>query len=249
MVPTTKPTTTDKPGADSPGRRVLAWSVHLLTASGVICCLKALEATFSSQWRVALLWLLVAVVIDAVDGTLARWAAVKQVLPNFDGALLDNLVDFVGYVLVPAIIIDRARLVPAVTSFPVACLICVASAYQFCQSDAKTSDNFFKGFPSYWNIVVVYLLALKLGPWPNLLIVGLLVSMVFVPVKYLYPSRASVGYGPVMPLTLSWAAMLVAILWQLPEPSPFLVWTSLLYVGYYFLAGLYFTLRSAPRPS
>ncbi len=94
-------------------RRALAWGVHLLTASGVVCCLLALEATYASQWRTALAWLVLAVIIDAIDGTFARLVKVRKVLPDFDGTLLDNLIDFTNYVIVPALIIHRAQLLPA----------------------------------------------------------------------------------------------------------------------------------------
>ena len=91
-------------------RKVLAWGVHAFTASGVVCGLLAIDASTETQWRAALGWLFVAVVVDAVDGTLARWVGVKQALPHFDGTLLDNLVDFLNYVVVPAFIFQRPEL-------------------------------------------------------------------------------------------------------------------------------------------
>jgi phosphatidylcholine synthase len=130
-----------------------------------------------------------AVIIDAVDGTFARLVDVKAVLPNFDGTLLDNLVDYANYVIVPAWIIHRAHLVPDGISLCIASSICLASCYQFCQNNAKTSDHFFRGFPSYWNVVSLYLLALGLSPLLNLAIVVTLIFMVFVPVKYIYVTR------------------------------------------------------------
>lgn len=224
-------------------RRALAWSVHLLTASGVVCCLLALEATYASQWRTALAWLVLSVMIDAVDGTFARLVNVKNVLPDFDGALLDNLIDFTNYVIVPALIIHRAQLLPANISFWMACAICLASAYQFCQNDAKTPDHYFKGFPSYWNIAALYLLSMHLSPQLNLAIVAALVLMVFVPIKYIYVTRTKPYHKITWPLTVVWAAMALAILWQLPAPNRMLVWFSMLYFLYYFFVSLYLTLR------
>ncbi len=226
------------------GRRLLAWLVHLFTASGVVCCLFALEATTRQQWQTALAWLVAAVAIDAVDGTLARLVRVKQAVPEFDGALLDNLVDYLSYVIIPALIIHRAALVPQAVSFPLAGAICIASAYQFCQNDAKTPDHFFRGFPSYWNIAALYLLAMKLSPTVNLVILGTLIVAVFVPVKYIYVSRTRPFRAVTWPLTIVWSAMAAAILWQLPDPHPTLVWGSLFYAVYYVGVSLYLTVSS-----
>ncbi len=224
-------------------QRASAWSVHLLTASGVFCCLLALEATYASEWRAALAWLLLAVIIDAVDGTFARYFRVKTVLPNFDGALLDNLVDFINYVIVPALIIHRAQLVPAQCSFAIACAICLASAYQFCQGDAKTADNYFKGFPSYWNVTALYLLSAGFDRIANLIIIVALIAMVFVPIKYIYVTRTKAYQTITWPLTISWAVLAIIILWQLPNPNPWLVGISSLYFVYYFLMSVYLTIR------
>ena len=222
-------------------RKSLAWSVHLLTASGAVCCLLALEATCASQWRLALGWLLLAVIVDAVDGTLARLVDVKNVLPSFDGALLDNLIDFTSYVMVPAIIIHRSEVLPAAVSLWVASAICLASTYQFCQHDAKTPDHFFKGFPSYWNITALYLLAMNLNQRTNLLIVSSLLLLVFVPIKYVYLTRTEEHRTLSLTLTAVWSVMVMGILWQLPEPNPMLVWSSMLYFVYYLSMSLYLT--------
>ncbi len=227
----------------SVAQRSAAWMVHLFTASGVVFCLLALDATFASDWRMALTWLVVAVAIDAVDGTLARMARVKEAVPDFDGTLLDNMIDFISYVIVPALIIHRAELLPPSTSFVAACAICVASTFQFCQDDAKTPDHFFKGFPSYWNITALYLLAMGLSPAVNLCIIISLVLLVFVPVKYIYVNRTRPFRRITLPLTIVWSIMALGILWRLPDPSPLLVWTSLLYVVYYVAMSVVLTLQ------
>lgn len=224
-------------------QRALAWSVHAFTASGVICCLLALEATIDSQWRVALIWLAFAVLIDAVDGTLARGVRVKQVLPGFDGALLDNLVDYISYVVIPAIIIHRAHLLPESLSFAIMGAICMASAWQFCQEDAKTADHFFRGFPSYWNIVALYLLSMNLTVSMNAAIVITLIILIFVPVKYIYLSRNTPLPVITWPATIVWTALACVLLWQLPAPHPWLLWGSLVYVAWYFALSVVLTIR------
>ena len=220
-------------------RRTLAWGVHLLTASGIVCCLLALEAGWSAQWRPAFAWLVLAVLVDAVDGTLARLLRVKEVLPDFDGTLLDNTIDYASFVFVPALLMHRAELLPAHVSFWTAAAVCMASAFQFCQADAKTPDHYFKGFPSYWNVAVLYLIVLRLDSTANLAVVGLPIVLVFVPIKYLYPSRTPQLRKCTLMLTSVWGAMVVAIVWQLPRPSSWLVGTSLLYPVYYLAVSLF----------
>ncbi|MCA9073450.1 MAG: hypothetical protein KDA93_00350 [Planctomycetaceae bacterium] len=224
-------------------RRLAAWSVHLFTASGAVFCLLALDATYASDWQLALFWLVIAVAVDAVDGTFARMARVKDVIPTFDGTTLDNMIDFFSYVIVPAMIIHRSGVLPADASFATVCAICLASAFQFCQGDAKTPDHYFTGFPSYWNITAMYLLAMKLSPAINLAIVITLMLLVFVPVKYIYVNRTRPFRRITLPLTVVWSLMGLAILWQLPDPHPWLVWVSLLYVVYYAVMSFSLTLQ------
>ncbi|NIA16004.1 MAG: phosphatidylcholine synthase, partial [Nitrospiraceae bacterium] len=172
-----------------PVRQCMAWAVHLLTASGGAAGVMAIVETAHHRWIAAFVWMIVAIAIDSVDGPLARLCNVKRVLPQFDGALLDNIVDYFTYVIVPAFFLYESGLVPPRCGLPAALTMTLVSAYQFCQADAKTDDCFFKGFPSYWNVVVFYLFMMPLGGWVNLFVVAVLAVAVFVPVKYLYPSR------------------------------------------------------------
>ena len=227
----------------------MAWGVHSFTACGAICGFLSLQATYARHWREALLWLVVGIVIDACDGTFARLLRVKQVLPNFDGELLDNLIDYLNYVFVPAVILHVANLLPKDISIPAAVAVCLASAYQFCQRDAKTTDHFFLGFPSYWNVLVLYLLALHLSPLVNLAIVVLLIVLVFVPVKYIYVNRTRPFQKLTLTLTVIWAATMLRILWHLPDPNQTLVIGSLLYVAYYACLSLYLTARAKLSPT
>jgi phosphatidylcholine synthase len=130
---------------------------------------------------------------------------VKEVLPQFDGALLDNIVDYFTYVIVPASFLYETRSVPIGFNLVSAILITLASAYQFCQSDAKTDDYCFKGFPSYWNVVAFYLFMLDWPQWVNLVIIVALTVAVFVPFKYLYPSRTLIARPLNVALTAVWA--------------------------------------------
>ena len=172
-----------------PSRRqqALAWTVHAFTATGAIWGLLALLAISNDRWIEAFAWMGVAVFVDAFDGIAARRLRVKEALPEFDGALLDNILDYLNYVFVPAYFLAVAGFLPQSLRVAGAVLILLASAYQFCQSDAKTEDHYFKGFPSYWNIMVFYMFILNLPPWLNMTLVVVLSVLVFVPIKYIYP--------------------------------------------------------------
>lgn len=179
----------DKAKRYSPQRRFSAWLIHLFTASAAVLGLFTLYAIYHGEYVIAF-WLMGATIfIDSVDGTLARFCHVKEVVPTIDGALLDNIVDYFNYVITPAFFLLIGTLLPHHWEAIGASVIVLASAYQFTQSDAKTADYFFKGFPSYWNLTVFYLFIGHLPPWANLIIIFTLVILVFVPMKYVYLTR------------------------------------------------------------
>ncbi len=231
-------------------RKAFAWCVHLVTALGVVCALCATLAVFQHQWMACFAWLAVAVLIDAVDGTLARWVDVKSVLPGFDGALLDNLVDFLTYVFVPVLFVLESGMLPERWRFAGAATILLSSAYQFCQGDAKTQDHSFKGFPSYWNLVVFYLFVCNAGPWTELLVVALCVVLVFIPVKYVYPSRTPHWRRLTLGLSVVWGATVLAMMALHPHAPAWLIALSMAYIGYYVALSLVITFaphRLSPR--
>jgi len=208
--------------------------------------LLALVAIAAGEWRRAFLWMTVALAVDAFDGMLARAARVKEVLPGFDGTLLDNMLDYLTYVIVPAFLIYRAGLLPQRFDLAGAAAICLASGYQFCQADAKTPDHWFKGFPSYWNVIAFYLFLGDLDPRINLAIVAALVVLVFVPLRWIYPSRMQRWRGVTIALTCVWGTLCIAMLAQFPDPAPWLLYASLGYVAYYVIASLYLSRAHMP---
>ena len=192
---------------------VLAWLVHLFTASGAVLALFALAAIEDENWRLALLWLLAALAIDGVDGTLARRAEVKLRVPRIDGAALDLVVDYLNYVFVPALFIWRAGLVPPDFAPALAAAILLSSLYVFARADMKTEDDYFRGFPALWNVVALYLYAVQPGQNVGAVIVGLLVLMSFAPVHVVHPFRVR-DYGIWLPLlAIVWAASSAPLLW------------------------------------
>jgi phosphatidylcholine synthase len=214
--------------------KALAWGVHLFTASGAVWGLLGIISVMQQEWKTAFLWFIVATFVDGVDGLLARRFKVKGVLPDFDGALLDNILDYLTYVILPALFIyNYSGMLPEGWELFGAGLISVASAYQFCQADAKTDDHTFKGFPSYWNVVVFYLYLLALNPWVNLAILIVLSILVFVPIKYAYPSRMRRYQQPTIFLAAVWGIMLLIAWAQIPDPTMWLVYASVAFLVYY----------------
>ncbi|MDM8531695.1 CDP-alcohol phosphatidyltransferase family protein [Anaerolineales bacterium HSG25] len=171
-------------------QRIAAWLVHLFTASGAILGLLALYAIHNENFWLSFWFMGAAIFVDGVDGTFARLTNTKVAAAKIDGALLDNILDYFNYVMVPAfLLIVHPTIVTGVWGIIVASLIALTSAYQFSQSDAKTDDHYFKGFPSYWNIIVFYLYFWEFSSGFNLFILLFLIIMIFVPIKYIYPSR------------------------------------------------------------
>ena len=159
-----------------------------------------------------MLWLFAALVVDGVDGTLARAARVKTVVPRIDGEALDLVVDYLNYVFVPAIFMLEAGLLLGRLALPLAALILLSSLYVFVRRDMKTDDGYFRGFPALWNIVALYLFAAAISPAVAAGIVGILVVLTFAPIHVLHPFRVR-DYGP-WPIVLGavWGAATLAVL-------------------------------------
>jgi phosphatidylcholine synthase len=219
-------------------RVAAAWGVHLFTATGAIWGLLAILAIFEEDYRMMIVWMIVAMLVDGFDGMLARLADVKKYADGLDGALLDNILDYLNYVLVPVIFIVKTDFLPAPVKFFTACLILLTSAYQFTQSDAKTDDHHFKGFPSYWNVAALYMLLMNLPPWVNFGFLMLFNIMVFIPVKYIYPSRNSTLRQLTLVLTYLYGAIGIWGLLQYPDQPGWVVWASFVYVVYYLALSL-----------
>jgi phosphatidylcholine synthase len=218
---------------------VIAWLAHLYTASGAVVALLATAMTFAHNFRAAFLFLVLATFIDSTDGLLARALRVKERLPQFDGGKLDDIVDYLTYVFVPALIVWQADLVPS--PFPICAAMLLSSAYGFAHAGAKvdTGDHFFTGFPSYWNIVAVYLYMLQLSQRTTAIVLALLAVMVFVPIRYLYPSRTRTLKVPTLALGAMWAALFAWMIWRLPDTSGPWTLISLIFPIYYVVLSLW----------
>lgn len=241
----------EDPGAHhkpSRKRRAGAYAVHLYTASGAVLAMLILLAAFDGNVTQALWLLLIALLIDSTDGTLARRLRVSEALPGFDGRRLDDIVDYMTYVLAPVVLLWMSGYLPAgMFGVALAALPLLASSYQFCRVDAKTEDHFFLGFPSYWNVVAFYAIVLDLAPNTVGFILLVCSLLVFIPIRYVYPSRTRAFRRLTLSLTGLWVLCYAAILLQMPEPAPLPVLLSLLYLVYYVALSLYLTVRR-PEP-
>ena len=222
-----------------------AWAVHFYTASGAVAAFAAVLAIVAGDYRRAFLWLVGATLVDATDGVLARLAQVKERTPGFDGARLDDIVDYLTYVFVPVLLLYHAGRLPDGWGVAVCGIVLLSSGYGFASLDAKSEDYFFTGFPSYWNIVAVYLFAAALPPALNAVVLLVLSVLVFVRIGYVYPSRTPVLRGLTTVLGAVWAVMMLAIIFAMPDvPVPLLI-ASLFFPVYY--AVLSFMLHARRR--
>ncbi len=223
--------------------QLTSWGLHLYTALGAVLGLASLLYAADFRARPAFIALALATVIDSTDGFAARALGVGTRLPDFDGALLDNVVDYLNYVAAPAFLMLRLGLLPAAAAgLAAAGFLMIASAYGFCRRNAKTADHYFLGFPSYWNVTALYMFCLNTGAVANALVVAVLALMVFLPLKFIYPSRTAELRRLTLVLGFVWALLLFLLLVELPSPRPGLVYCSLGFVVYYFAAS--FTLQA-----
>jgi phosphatidylcholine synthase len=220
--------------------------VHLYTACGSVLALLIVLAAIRGD-VVRALWLgLAALVIDGTDGLLARRLRVKERIPFFDGARLDDIVDYLTYVFAPVVLLWTAGYLPAggwgmtLTALPL-----LASSYQFCRTDAKTDDHFFLGFPSYWNVVAFYAIVLSWSPVTVGVVLVVCAALVFVPVRFLYPSRTEVLWRLNLALAVVWLASYAVILAQMPHPHALWIAVSVAYLVYYVALSLYLTAKGA----
>jgi len=223
--------------------RICAWLVHLYTAIGAVVGLFSILAIVESNFRLAFLLMAITIIIDATDGTLARAARVTDIIPWFDGSLLDNLVDYLNYVIAPCILALRGNLLPEQDALWLAALPVLSSAYGFCQRDAKTADHFFLGFPSYWNIIFFYLYAAKTPLWINGFLIIVLAIMVFIPLRFIYPSRSPRFRNQTNVLGALWGCTVLYLIYRLPNPPLWLLVASLMFPAYYTMLSLWLELR------
>tara|TARA_E500000331_G_scaffold267436_1_gene258766 strand:+ start:365 stop:1066 length:702 start_codon:yes stop_codon:yes gene_type:complete len=167
----------------------LSYLVHLFTTSGVLLSFFALVASIEQNLELVFFYLALALFIDGIDGSLARMVDVKRHTPHINGENLDNIIDYLNYVFVPVFVIYWLDFVPAGLEIISAFIILAVSCYTFANSNIKTSDFYFSGFPALWNIVILYFYILDTDPFLNFFTICLLAIFTFIPIKYLHPFR------------------------------------------------------------
>jgi phosphatidylcholine synthase len=217
-----------------PSTPARAFAVHIFTAAGAALALAALVYATQGRWAAMFLCLGIALIVDGVDGTIARRLKVAEMLPRWSGDVLDLVVDFVTYVFVPAYAIFAGGLLPGWFAMPAAVVIVVTGALYFADREMKTADNYFRGFPALWNAAAFYLFLLRPAPWLAALIVIALAVLTFVPFKFLHPMRVARLRAVNIAALLVWSVLaLVAVLRDL-DPGPWVA-AGLVAIGLYFL--------------
>lgn len=169
--------------------KLRAYSVHIYTTIGIVCGFFALAAVYEENLKDAFFYLGLALFIDGTDGFLARRFEVNKYAPRIDGVILDAIVDYFNYVILPVIIIIKFQFLPSAISYPICILILVASCYTFANVKQKTKDNYFNGFPALWNLLILYFYILQTEQIVNLFVVIVSLICTFLPIKYVHPLR------------------------------------------------------------
>lgn len=222
-------------GGYSGAERACAFAVHILTASGAGLALLALLAAMHGRWAWMFLTLGVALIVDALDGSLARRVHVADKLPQWSGASIDFVVDFATYVFVPAYAITAGGLLPQPAAIPLGILIVMTGALYFGDRRMKTSDNYFRGFPVLWNIAAFYLFLIRPQAWIAAAAIGLFVVLTFAPFHFIHPIRIRRWRIVNISLLLLWSALAAAAVARDMNPPVWLT-LGLCAIGIYFLA-------------
>ncbi|KFB10019.1 phosphatidylcholine synthase [Nitratireductor basaltis] len=214
-----------------------AFSVHLLTASGSFLAFLSLVAASEERWTAMFWWLGLALFVDGIDGPIARKLQVKDVLPNWSGDMLDNIIDYVTYVLIPAFALYQSGFMGEGLSFLSAALIVVSSAIYYADTGIKTKENFFKGFPVVWNMVVFTLFVIRPGENISFGIVAISCLLTFLPVNFLHPVRVTRLRPINLTIFLAWCLFgAISLLSQL-NPHFIVTWGIGLTSIYLFVIG------------
>ncbi|MFV2033782.1 MAG: phosphatidylcholine/phosphatidylserine synthase [Halocynthiibacter sp.] len=232
--------------------QIKALSVHLLTATGAVFAMLAMLAAVDEKWSLMFLWLVVAFGVDGIDGPLARKYNVKDYAPQFDGTLLDLIIDYLTYVFIPAFALFKSGLLPGWTGWIAIIVITFASAIYFCDTRMKTKDNSFSGFPGCWNMVVIVLFALAPNFWAILGIVILLSVAMFTPLKFVHPVRTLRWRALTLPMALAWTFFAGWAAWVDFDSQSWAHWGLILTSLYLVFAGIaqqMFPERTARQPT
>ncbi|ALB01328.1 phosphatidylcholine synthase [Francisella persica ATCC VR-331] len=238
-------------------QKIYAWLVHLFTSLGavfgilaIIFSIEAAKTIVLGQTnlhhyyiKLSMFSIIIAIFIDSIDGSLARLVDIKKLAP-LDGSLLDNIIDFTTYSIVPCIWIYVSAIVSQQWLIPIIIMITISSSYQFCQLNAKTNDHFFVGFPSYWNVIVMYMLCFQSSQLINEITIIILSIFSFIPIKYIYLSRTEhiskskfvKTFTFILTMLVAIVTFLAVLLYPLKTPTPLITIILMFSIFYIFFS-------------
>lgn len=219
-------------------KRVAALSVHLLTATGAVFAMLAMLAAVDAKWDLMFLWLVVAFFVDGIDGPLARKYHVQTNAPEFDGVLLDLIIDYLTYVFIPAFALFKSGLMDGWTGWFAIIIITFASAMYFADTRMKTKDNSFSGFPGCWNMLVLVIFALEPNFWVSLTLVTALAIAMFLPLKFVHPVRTERWRALTLPMAIAWTVFAGWAAWVDFHPQSWAHWGLVVTSVYLTFAGV-----------
>jgi len=226
--------------------RISAIFVHLFTAIGASLAMLALHEAFQQDWASMALWLAAAFVVDGIDGPLARHFDVKKNAPEIDGVLMDLIIDFLTYVVIPAYALYASGLLPGWSGWLAVLLIPFASAIYFADTRMKTDDNSFSGFPGCWNMAVLSLLVIEPPWWATLALVVVLTAAMFFPLKFIHPVRTARWRPVSLAVAIIWTAGIAWAAWTDFASYPALTMIVALSSAYMVVAGIAQQIFPAP---
>lgn len=217
--------------------QIKALAVHFLTATGAVFAMLAMLEAIQKDWAAMFVWLIVAFAVDGIDGPLARHYNVKTHAPQFDGVLLDLIIDYLTYVFIPAYALYASGLMDGWSGWVAIIVITFGSALYFCDTRMKKKDNSFAGFPGCWNMLVLVLFALSPPWWACLILVAVLAIAMFVPVKFIHPVRTDRWRVVSLPVALAWTVFAGFAAWENFDPAAGVFWGLMVTSVYLLGAG------------
>ena len=215
-----------------------AYSVHLFTATGAVFAMLALLAAAQGDWAIMFLWLVVAFIVDGIDGPLARRYHVKARASKINGELLDLIIDYLTYVFIPAFALFQSGLLPGWTGWIAIIVITFTSVLYFADTRMKTADNSFQGFPACWNMAAVVIFATRPDFWIILGIVVFLAVAMFTPLKFIHPVRTQRWRAVSLPVALAWTALAGWAAWTGFDQPMLVTWGLILSTLYLASVGI-----------
>ena len=216
---------------------IRAFTIHIFTACGAALALLALILATGGHWAAMFVCLGLALIVDGIDGPLARAFKVAELLPRWSGEGLDFVVDFVTYVFVPAYAIAASGFLPDVLAIPAGMIVVITGALYFADREMKTRDNYFRGFPAVWNLATFYLYILAPPPWAATMMIVALTALTFVPIQFVHPLRVKYLRALNIALMGIWALLAAWAIIQNLEPGPYVTYPLAAIAIYFLIAG------------